>query len=357
MYNKIQRMAQKYTLNIDEFDNIIKKFVEENGYYKYEADVQNDKIIYRFFESEGDTRFSSVLSCYISSGRVSFYESGKKPEIAANCKEKLISETELKVAENKTFTVKPVEQNDFEEVIEFLKSQSECEKEIIQPLDKNIHSSVRIIGKYGDSIRFNFYHTGTLLAQGRPGPTFTNFIEIALELFNPAEIQKEHLKFFDLSNQDEIVNSNLEEHLPDAVGKIDDKLQAIISPSLALLNNPLELTDFSAYAFPVLRGAEGVLKSMFVRDGIEIHDFGEFFKLNNSTHRYQWNPDKKVSELFPDKNLRDNLLSLYNFYNFERHSIFHVDTTITTTRTLDYSYAIDIIKEGLKLINKVYKYS
>ena len=97
------------------------------------------------------------------------------------------------------------------------------------------------------------------------------------------------------------------------------------------MNNPLELSDFTAYAFPVLRGSEGVLKDVFRKDGIPIHDFGEFFTYNASTGRYKWKEEKNIDELFPEKKLRDNLLNLYNFYNFERHSVFHVDTTITTT--------------------------
>jgi len=191
--------------------------------------------------------------------------------------------------------------------------------------------------------------------QGRASLTFLNFIEIAAELFNPSEVKKEHLKFFDVSDSDEMIDANLSSYLPNAYKHIGIKLDAIMAPSLILLNSPKEMPDYTALAFPVLRGSEGILKKIFSAEGVIITDnFGEYFRTDYSTNAIQWTKD--CSSLFPNINFRNSLLCLYQFYYKQRHSLFHIDETIEGSRTLTYEQAFEIVTEGLRIMNEVYKY-
>lgn len=340
-----------YYLSIDDFDSVMASYAESLNGFQVSKEVLDDHIIFRF-KKDTDKKSCSNLHCYIKQGRVSFYIDGKDKGIAEKSKLFLIEHTELKVGESKTFTVKPATPDEVDTVADFLCEVHECAKQELENTNETIDSVLKITGKHKDSIRLTYYKTGTLLVQGRPSFTFNNFIEIAAELFNPIEVKREHLKLFDIVDGDDVINSDLSAHLPDAYEHIGGKLDAIMAPSLILLNNSKELPDYSAYAFPVLRGSEGVLKRIFVDEGIPLNDFGEYFGFDRTSGRCEWVEDKSV--LFPNDIFRNKLLALYRFYHAHRHTTFHVDATIDTTRTLSYDEAIAIVKEGLKLINDIY---
>jgi hypothetical protein len=344
-------MAKKrYNLNIDEFDSVVNSFTGTIGNFEVSKETPKGEIIYRF--NPKGQRFCSVLTCYISQGRVSFLSSGKDKKIADDCMTQLLDLTAIEIRESKSFTVKSASIGDIETATDFLLTEYECSIETIENENNTIESTFRVIGKYGDIIHFTYYKSGTLLVQGRPGITFENFIEIAIELFNPIDVKKEHFKFFDISEGDEIINSSLAILLPDAYDHIGMKLDAIMAPSLILLNQPKQLTDYTAYAFPVLRGTEGVLKSIFLNEGVPIKDFGEFFEFDRTKNKCVWTTDGAV--LFGDADVRKSLLDLYRFYHAQRHTLFHIDATITASRTLDYDDALALVNEGLRLINEVY---
>lgn len=343
---------EKYNLKIDEFDSVVKNYLELIGDFIVEKETPNNQIIYRFTKN-GEKRFSSILTCYIIQGRVSFLSAGKNKFIAENCMQFIIENTSINVGESRTFTVKPANVDEVKTIVEFLLEECECILEKSDAKNDNIESNFKITGKYKDSIYFTHFKNGTLLVQGRPCFTFLNFIEISTELFNPTDIKREHLKLFEITDGDTIFNSDLSKHLPDAYHHIGNKLDAIMAPSLILLNFPKELTDYSAYAFPVLRGTEGVLKSVFNNEGIQIvKDFGEYFVFDNVEGKCMWAKD--CSTLFPDNAFRKSLLDLYRFYHAQRHTLFHVDATIGSTRTLTYEQALEVTQDGLKLINNVY---
>ena len=344
---------KKYNLNIDDFDTVVASFSEASD-IEYAREDIGGNIIYRF-KKKGEKRFCSVLTCFISVGRTSFGLGGKDSSIAEKCQEQLIENTVIKVGESRSFTIKPASEEDIDTVCDFLCEECECIKEELNEANITIHSSFEIIGKYKDSIHFTHYNTGTLLVQGRPCMTFNSFISIAVELFNPSEVKKEHLKMFDIEVGDTVIDTNLSTNIPHAYEHIGEKLDAIMAPSLILLNNAKELTDYSAYAFPVLRGSEGVLKKIFNEDGILVEkDFREYFYFDKSKGTCQWAKDKDCTVFFPNGELRKSLLDLYRFYHEHRHTLFHVDATIDTTRTLEYEEAIDIVKSGLSLIDNIY---
>lgn len=340
-----------YNLRIDDFDSVVENFAKSKKELEVTRETQENHIMYRFKYS-GEKRPSSNLHCYISQARVSFYCDGKSKDLAEECQKEIIELTELKIGESKTFSVKKVSQEEVDAISAFLCEDCECNREDIVNDNPTIISSFKITGKYEDSIRVTLYKNDTLLVQGRPCITFNNFIEIASELFNPAVVKKEHLKLFDISEGDEVINSNLSEHLPNAYEHIGPKLDAIMAPSLILLNNAKKLSDYSACSFPVLRGTEGVMKSIFNNEGIPLNDFGEYFKFDHKTKNCEWN--KNISVLFPNEAFRNKLLALYRFYYAHRHTTFHVDATIEGSRTLEYDEALSIVIDGLKLINEVY---
>lgn len=346
--------AKKYNLNIAEFDSIVTSYTSSiGGNITFSKSEQKGQIVYKFQDSLTKKEVS-ILNCFNSLGRSSFSFGGKKPEIAQKCSYKLIELAEISILESKTFTIKPASDDEVATILDFLVSDCGCSSEELPLTNGSIKKLVRIKGEYEDILTLTHYSTGTLMLQGRPSMVFLSFIDISTELFNPSEIKKEHLKTFDITDDANIMDSNLSAHLPNAYSKIGVKLDAVMAPSLILLNSPKNITDFTAYAFPILRGAEGTLKKIFYDEGIEITDgFGEYFKINYSGTKAEWAKDCSV--LFPNEQFRKSLLDLYLFYYKERHTLFHMDATIETSRTLNYNDALDIVKNGLKLVDEVFK--
>lgn len=347
--------AKRYNLNIPEFDGIVDAFISTLGdKYTHTKDEQKGQIIYRIKET-GQKKDKSVLTCYISLGQTSFSVGGTSPDIAQKCSYELINSTQIKIAETKTFTIKPATDDEIEAILEFLGTDCGCVVEEMPISSKLIKRTFRISGLYKDVLTLTHYNTGTLLAQGRPTMIFFSFIDISTELFTPSEIKREHLKIFDIADGSNILDANLSSYLPNAYSKIGIKMDAIMAPSLILLNSPKDLTDFSTYAYPVLRGAEGVLKKVFNDNGISITDgFGNFFTINHNHTKAEWVKDCSI--LFPNELLRKSLLDLYFFYYSQRHSLFHMDATIETSRTLNYNEALEIVTKGLSMIDEVFKH-
>lgn len=348
-------MAKKntlYNLRIDDFNSVINDYVSSLSDIEFVRDNKAENHIIFRFKRKTEKRPCSNLHCYIKQSRVSFHADGKSPEIANAARDHLIELTTINVGESRTFTVKSVSSEEVETATAFLCEECECTLEVIEPKNESIQSIAKITGKYKDTISIIYYNTGTLLVQGRPCFTFQNFMAIASELFNPAEVKKEHLMLFNISEDEDVINTDLSSHIPNAYEHIGTKLDAIMAPSLILLNNAKEMPDYSACAFPVLRGSEGVLKSIFSNEGIDLENFGDYFKFNTTNNRCEWTKD--TSSLFPEEAFRNNLLSLYRFYHAHRHTTFHCDATIETSRTLNYEQALEIVNQGLIKINNIY---
>ncbi len=81
------------------------------------------------------------------------------------------------------------------------------------------------------------------------------------------------------------------------------------------------------------------------RDG-----FGELFDTNGLNCSFTAGIKKKIKNNTMEKVLCD----LYSYYNSQRHSVFHMDGTVVTSRILDRPTATHIIETTLNLIDRSY---
>lgn len=352
-------MAQtkNFNINVELIDDTINEFVESQ-----EKKITVEKVIQKVdsqwvfkFKVDGQKRYCTNLTCYFKKAGVSFLVQGKDINLGNECKEYLIENASVTLRNRKAFTIQKAEEEQVDVVMEFLREVCECEITEKECGSCSVLKQWKVEGKYHDCIHVTFYTNGTFLVQGRPNITFLNFIDIATQVFTPSEIKREHLKMYDVTDTEEAISANLKNHLPNAYKYIDEKLDAIMAPSLALLNSDIVLTDYSAMAFPILRGAEGVLKDHFSVQGVDLgtNGFGEFFRFDRNKACIIWEKDR--SGLFPKSNYRESLLDLYSFFHRQRHTIFHAETQVALSRTLEFNEAFDMVKEGLSLIDKTYQ--
>lgn len=338
-----------YSLNISEFPTVCEEFVKElgEGYshtYNYNSDSKPKTITITITKNG----ISSILICYIKEGLVSFNPQGKNAEIAEQCRDKLINDTKINAIDKKVFTVKKVSEDDFLAVIEYL---SENFKKTEENTNEHEKYSFSFKDELDAHIIVHYYNNGTLMIQGKVTSLFMESVNTCSELLSPATIKESQITFFELTGEKaHVVDDSLKYYIPDGYDKIEGKIENVMYPSLVMLNNPFELPDYSCYAFPVLRGIEGVLKKKISEEVGSFTNFGDFFQKDGD----KWIL-KDSCNIFSSDEVKHATLNLYNFYNKNRHTTFHMDLTTETTRVLDYGTACDVVKEGLGLISRLCK--
>jgi hypothetical protein len=182
---------------------------------------------------------------------------------------------------------------------------------------------------------------------------YCDLIDILSELFDYKEVIDSQLKVIQVNIRVEEVLSDLQTMMPMAYGFIDNKLISIISPALALMKIDIELSDYSCFAFPVLRGLEGYIKVLFSKKMnivIEKNGFGEYFDENQGKMEL-----KKTIKIQHNLDLCRALENSYNYYRQQRHGLFHTDGTVETTRIIQSrNEAINIIEKAIEIIEGTY---
>ena len=341
--------AQHYSLNISEFPIVCEDFVKDlgEGYshtYNYNIN-SNPKTITITITKNG---ISSILICYIKEGQVSFNPQGKNAEIAEQCRDKLINDTKINAIDKKVFTVKKVSEDDFLAVIKYLSENFKITDEKPSEHEKYSFSFKDELDAH---IIVHYYITGTLMVQGKVTSLLMETVSACSELLSPDTIKESQIAFFELTGEKaHAVEESLKNYIPDGYDKIEGKIENVMYPSLVLLNNPFELPDYSCCAFPVLRGIEGVLKKKISEEVGSFTNFGDFFQKDGDGWIL-----KASCSIFSNDEVKHAALNLYNFYNKNRHTTFHMDLTTETSRVLDYGTACDVVKEGLGLISRLCK--
>lgn len=99
-----------------------------------------------------------------------------------------------------------------------------------------------------------------------------------------------------------------------------------------------------------MRGLEGVLKQIYLDNGIVIgkDGFGDYLQIdsrgisvtlkNSTTNKISCGKTQKA------------ICDIYSFYNYHRHSLFHMDGIIETSKILNRTEAESIINMALNLI-------
>jgi hypothetical protein len=138
--------------------------------------------------------------------------------------------------------------------------------------------------------------------------------------------------------------------IPNAYDFVGDKLVSIISPALALRKLAIELSDYSCFTFPALRGLEGYVKLLFVHKiGVTIgkDGFGEHFQNNGEL--------KTTIKSKHDLKTCHAIENSYQYYRNQRHGLFHTDAIIETTRIISNKHDADnIIENVTKIIEETY---
>ena len=305
--------------------------------------------VYKFLQTG---KAEATLNVYYVKGGATtlMYKTGKNQEWSLEIAQNILENCAIKEFNANSFYLKAIRPEDFDVVLEFL--VEECSAVVLTDEQVPNGRQVKLEGVQGDNLILNHFKNNAFQAQGKPRMLFHDTIMILSDLLPFKDIIDKQLEYYETNLTSTDIIGELENRLPVSGSQLNDKIKSVISPSLALKKTDIELTDYSAFAFPMLRGLEGVMKQVFADKGINItkEGFGAHFDNKGISVTFN-NSTKAIVKCLKHERA---LCNMYSYYHNQRHTIFHMDSTVATSKILDRAEAEHIINTGINVIEDGY---
>lgn len=343
-------MATNCSLYRDKIPNALEAFVMKEGNASFtQTTNRDDQDVYKITVGTANC-FVNIYYKVNGLTSISYQSSKKLQSFGQRCIDYIIDQTSLPDTLHKTFTIN----NSNTEQYEYFKEAAKDALSVtdIQTKDQSVADRFKVEDGSGASLTITLYHNGTLYFQGRVTPLFVAMIGFALEWM----VKEENVSLancIDLKNMVVVMDEDPRSHIRDHVVLSPDTevLIKLMRTSLQLVNSGIVVSDYSCYTFDILRSIEGLLKHRLLQDVPPFNDFGDYFEKNSHTGSYVFKSTCTLYDATPA--LKRAMEHAYTFFNTNRHSTFHVDDMIETTRVLEYSEAIAIIEESFVHINAI----
>jgi len=330
-------------LNQEAFNTILKNYPNLTSFNKnikpqltqYSIIINEKKVLLNvYFKKDGTTTINPKV--------------GKEQELGNSIAIFLKDNLSFSNREQVNFSTKNISDDNFELLKEYLKD-CKIEETLINEINgkKTRHSS-----KYQDSITITRYNNGNTQFQGKPLYVFSeirNFLIDILEIKEIIDFENQVYKV-DINVND--IQEELSTILPNSHSYICTTTQKMLSSALTLKKIDIELEDYTAFAFPALRGIESYLKIIF-REKEVTFDGNGFNHFDKNHGQYSLKNEYKTQvNCIKTVNCIEKC---YNYYNTNRHPLFHASNISTTSRLLiNKNDAIQIIDTVFKLIEETH---
>lgn len=331
--------------------NLIQPIITE--FVGTDADVNtttaNDRITYSIKFTNNSAKTALLLVYYRNDGTTTLnYGSGKNQVYSKKIADVIIEKASIVLVDVKSLYFNKLDTDSFVELKKLLVNDG---LNVSEPNILTTGKQYHITSENGEVLHLIYYNNFAIHFQGRPSIVFNKAIEKLLDIFPSKDVVKELLGYYNITIPKEDFEQELKTIYPNLYNGIDEKMRAIILPSIALKRVIVEgLDDYSYIAYPALRGIEGVLKSIFQKNGIIIENktgFGGYFKFNYT--KQIWEAEESTSQIITNSDTCNKLSNMYTVYNNIRHSLFHVDT-LAPKLTIKQD-AISIVEEVLNIID------
>lgn len=338
-------MAINCSLYREKIPSAIKEFAAEKG---IEWSCTSNGDFQDTFKLTYDKANRFITIYYKKNGLTSISHQGsnKTSKLGEECCEYIISKTSLPDSIHKTFSIKNSNLKNYE----YFKTEIGDEHIVIlSSNDTNVLERIKVKDDTGATITVTIYKNATLFFQGAITPLFVSLMNAAL-LWMLDDVD-ENNSIIGLKNVSCNIESDVTKHI-DHIEKLKpdgDVMIKMIESSLQLVNSGISVSDYGCYTFGVLKAIEGILKLRIQEDVYIFENFGDYFIINKNKGTYHF----KTSLYDEQPNLKKALEKAYNHFHKYRHSTFHVDDQIETTKILNYSEAMSIIVDFVHIINEI----
>ncbi len=330
----------KIPLEISKIDKVIKKYPDceidgprkmKGGYHRYVATRDgNYATIDFYFRGDGLTTINwQVGTCQQLS-----------KEIASYVKEKCL----VRLRENQPISLKAFPRAHCDELIHYL-----CDD--IGALIKNTVadeslSKVTLQGPYKDTITLTHYKNGTFLLQGRPLHLFNEARSYLSVILQYEGIIEEQIKTLGVDIDKQAIHDEFESLYPRSCDYLDEITKIFLRTAITFKKVSIPIDDYSSLAFPALKGLECYLKQLFLDHEIIItkqDGFGEHMAPSGDSFVLKLEAKKRI----PCDLTRAAIEKAYQLYHKERHSLFHAEGIVSSTRLIESQAEADIIVDSI----------
>lgn len=334
IHDAIKDYNNDYTIAINGNDSCLKYHISENG------------------------NIISKLNIYpLKNGKTTIsWQECKNQDLSQNISEHIINCCKYPEQLSTPIYIKKLEEDDLINLIDFL--ENFCDATLEKTINLTNGKQYKVKSIYGDQVSINHYINGAFNIQGTSGLMKSQVIEglsSYLTYNDIVEATLDSIKIDDLNKTE--IEKLFEARFPVAHSMITDTTKCIIMP--VFVTERLDVADkgigdFSFMVFPMLRGLEGCIKELFINNGISIgNKIGNQFQENKVTGKYILL--QKHKDVISNIKTVESLEKMYNFHKNNRHSLFHVDDTIISTRLIsDIETAKSSINETAELIEQCY---
>lgn len=341
----------KHLLNIERIDKAVEEFTAtiEDTTCSVKI-VQKKPYLKKQFVFERNTQ-KGYVNCHISKGRVSLdvqaVDEGLN-EVCNNCIQYLISELTIPLPDRKCLKIVDVAEDDYNDLLEEIKKEPDFNVEDKPLPSTNLKSFCTINDQYGAEIHVQYFTNQTLFIQGSISTLFVYMQTFMVGYLSPApeSVKDDFLKIS--SAEEDVFSEDLSHYFHHPGYFTGTVIETLINTSFVIANSATILPDYGAMTFGIFKALEALLYKRIRIDRPGQSDFS-CFKYDKSTKTGSW----QVTSFDSNPALKAALLHGYEFYCSNRHSTFHVDPTIVTTRILSKEDAIGLITDTIDKINDI----
>lgn len=343
----------KHLLNIERIDKAVEEFTATIEDTTCSIKIaQKRPYLKKQFIFERNTQ-KGYVNCHISKGRVSLdvqaVDEGLN-EVCNNCIQHLISELTIPQPDRKCLKIVDVAEDDYNELLEEIKKEPDFNVEEKPLPSTNLKSFCTITDQYGAEIHVQFFTNQTLYIQGAISTLFVYMQTFMVDFLSPApeSVKDDFLKIS--SVEEDIFSDDLSHYFHHPEYLTGTVIETLINTSFVIANSATILPDYGAMTFGIFKALEALLYKR-IRLTIATQNDFSCFKVDKTTGVASWRNATTPFDTTPP--LKSALLRGYQFYIDNRHSTFHVDPTLVTTRILNKDDAIGLITDTIDKMNDI----
>lgn len=348
VFKKLNLDRQKIDKWIRDYCGLKFKEFEYNGI----SHVNNN--LYRS-EFLGDGRIITIDFYFNQDGTTTINPAvGKHREISIDCAFYIREQAgDLADRKNFSYSIHRMKKEDVERLLEYLLENDRVKKTgFDEAPNYTLH---RYESSFGDRITLKYFTNGTLQVQGKPLYLYQEVTCFLAEYYPFEQLIDAQAEYFHVSIKKEDIKHEINTFLRYSQSFLGDHLVNMISTSIIYKQIDIDLDDYTSFVFPVLRVLEGYIKKLFLSknytlpkrgfNDIFICPFGDKFELRES-----------VKESIKCEATCNAIEKAYNYYNKNRHGLFHIENIPEASRFIQNKHeAIRIINEVLILIEETYR--
>jgi hypothetical protein len=298
-------------LNREVIDEALKTYCE--GATVTQQGFTND-LVKVFIKVPHEEKPSTLNIYYKKDGKTTIAcHEGENKELGKKVAQHVIDKTAFDVKFNAPIYIKNLSDESLNMLFDFLVNY--CHAEKIGEVNLTNGIKYEYQSKYGDKIHLNHYTTGSFNVQGKSGLLKSQVIEGLSSYLTYGEMVQATLESFSVKDLDKTSAEKLfDARLPYSTKMLHNKVRVIILPAFITERLDIETTDYSFMVFPVLRGAEGFIKQLFIENGINIDNtFAAVLEddgTGTTNFKLNANAESNINCIFTKRSIE----KLYNFY-------------------------------------------